>query len=140
MKIKERYTVKPHSRAPIKLAHSLLSAGPAVEIDESFEQLDLNNLLTSGRDEGFVAFVVTGESMVETIPPGSIVVVDTYAEPRNGSIVVCCQDNLMNVKYFEQRSTGLFLVPANAALRPQKVEKEISIVGVVTGAVLLFRK
>jgi DNA polymerase V len=135
----EKYrTVTPQSNSqPIPLAHSLLSAGSAFALEDGYEQLDINNLITRGR-EGFLAFIVTGDSMVDTIQPGSIVVVDPMAEARNGSIVVAMVDDRVNVKIFEQRSTGLYLVPLNPKYKPQRIDRDFTVIGVVRGCISLF--
>lgn len=124
--------LKPRSSRSIPLALSLLSAGETAEITDDHELLDINELITGGRD-GFVAFVVTGESMVDAIRPGYIVFVDTYAEPRNGDIVVSNVNGLNNVKTFENGRRGLFLVPKNNQFPVRQIthQDQFCILGVV---------
>lgn len=121
-----------HSKRRIPLAASPLSAGPAIEITGEHQMLDINELITGGR-EGFVAYPVTGDSMLDRIPPGSIVFVDTWAEPRHGSIIAADVDGLVCVKVFECSDRGLYLVSSNAEYIPRKITRNESfhILGVV---------
>lgn len=121
-----------HSRQ-IPLAYSLLSAGPAVEVcDEGYALLDVNALICGGRD-GFLAFVVTGDSMAEDIRPGYIVFIDTCCVPRNGDIVAVNVNGQNCIKIFEQRPNRLYLVPRNAEYPTTEIQPSDSlhILGVV---------
>jgi SOS-response transcriptional repressor LexA len=127
------------SHRKIPLAMSLLSAGFAVEVSDDFELLDVNDLICRGRD-GFVAFIVTGDSMVDFIHPGWVVFVDTYAEPKNGDIVVASLGDKNCVKYFQNKSNGLHLVSKNPNYKPVRVRESdgFRIVGVVRGHVAVY--
>lgn len=130
-----------HSQKRIPLAHSLLSAGDAAEISEDYQLLDVCELITGGR-EGFVAYEVTGDSMVADIMPGYIVFVDPFCEPRNGDIVASCVNGRNNVKIFERKPSGLFLVSANKKYQPFEVKPSDNffILGVVKAHLALHHK
>lgn len=121
-----------HSQRHIPLADSLLSAGHAVEIADGYALLDINELLTGGR-EGCLALVVTGESMKEDIFPGSIVVIDPHKEPQNGDAVAVSINNETCVKLFERHKQRLYLVPKNPdyPVREVKATDALHILGVV---------
>ena len=112
----------PHTLCKqIPLAYSLLSAGPGVQVcDDGFALLDLNFLITGGR-ENFLAFVITGDSMREDIHPGNIVFVDPNAEPQNGDTVVVNINGENCIKIFERSVTRLYLVPMNDAYPTREV-------------------
>lgn len=131
--------LKTHSRSLTPLASSLISAGSAVEISEDYDLLDVNELITKGR-EGFVAFEVTGESMVDHIQPGNIVFVDTWAEARSGNIVATVVNGLTNIKIFKASRKGLYLVPANSEYTTQEINQQDSfhILGVVKGHLAVY--
>ena len=132
--IKENYRqVRTHSELnPIPLAQSLLSAGEAFEISEDYDLLDVNFAITKGRD-GFIAFPVTGESMLPHIRNGDIVFVDTWAVPRNGDTVVANVNGQNNIKVFQQTHCELYLVPKNGDYRTRQIKDTdtLYIVGVV---------
>ncbi|MGH9818519.1 MAG: LexA family protein [Pyrinomonadaceae bacterium] len=122
------------------LALSMISAGPAAEAVEDYSLLDINELITNGR-EGFVAFEVTGNSMVENILPGYMIFVDAWAEPRNGDIIAAAVDDAICVKIFSNRANGLYLVSANRDYPPQEItaKDNFRIVGVVKGHLAVYR-
>lgn len=131
--------LKTSSARQIPIALSLLSAGRAVEITDDHDLLDLNFAITGGR-EGFVAFPVTGDSMVDEIRPGHIVFVDTFREAQNGDIVVSCVNGRNNIKKFEKRPTGLYLVPKNRSFQTTQVleSDDFHILGVVRGHMRIY--
>ncbi len=117
----------------IPLAHSLLSAGPAIEIcDDGYALLDVNFLITGGR-EGYIAFIVTGDSMRDDILPGYIVFVDTLAEPKNGDTIAVNINGQNCIKIFERTDYKLRLVPKNCdyPVREVKASDLLHILGVV---------
>ena len=125
--------VATKARKGVPLALSKISAGPSTEIMTEHSQLDINALVTGGR-EGFVAYEVTGDSMADQIPPGSIIFVDTWVEPRHGDVIASSVNGLVNVKIFQQTQNGrLYLVPANEKYAPREITNQDSfqILGVV---------
>lgn len=128
------------SHQAIPLAFSLLSAGPAVEIDgDGYALLDTNFLLTGGRD-GCLAFIVTGDSMQPDIHPGFIVVIDPHKEPRNGDAVAVSINNETCVKIFEREQQRLYLVPRNSEYPIKEIRPtdSVHILGVVTGHLSVY--
>lgn len=121
---------KAHRTIP--LAISFISAGPATECLEDFHLLDLNAYVTKGRD-GYIAFEVTGDSMIEYIRPGALVVVDTWAEPKNGDVVASTVNGLTCITIFQNTRRGMYLVSANGNYQPKRVMPEDSfrVLGVV---------
>lgn len=124
--------MKTHSTQTMPLAHSLLSAGVGFEVSEDFEPLDINFLLTQGRD-GFIAFILDGTSMLPHIRHGDLVFVDTWAVPKNGDTIVSNVNGQNSVKIFENSGRGLFLVPKNREYPEREVTQKDSfhVVGVV---------
>lgn len=124
---------------PIPLAYSLLSAGPGAIVDEEYALLDLNALVTGGRD-GCVAFVVTGDSMRADILPGYIVIVDTYREPKNGDTVVVNVNDQNCVKIFEHQTRGLYLVPKNGDFPTREVKPtdKFHVLGVLRSHIAVY--
>lgn len=118
---------------PIPLAYSLLSAGDAIEIDDDgYGQLDINCLITSGRS-GWIAYRVTGDSMLTEIKPGSIVFVDTMRQAKDGDIVVCNISGANCIKVLERRASRLFLVPKNDEYPAREIRpyEPFNVLGVV---------
>lgn len=128
-----------HSRNTVPTAISLIAAGPAVEIGEDYELLDINNLVTRGRD-GYVAFQIDGDSMVEHIPHGSLIFVDSWRSPNNGDIVACSVNGKITVKIFQNTNKGLYLVPANPEHHRRQVTRHdnFHVIGVVRGSLTLY--
>lgn len=117
----------------IPLAYSLLSAGPAVEMtDDGYALLDVNALITGGR-EGWLSFIVTGDSMRADILPGYIVFCDSYAEPQNGDTVAVNINGENCIKIFERTERRLRLVPKNGDFPSREVtpDDSLHILGVV---------
>lgn len=123
----------------IPLAFSLLSAGPAAEMDEGYALLDVNALITQGR-EGCVAFVVTGDSMRPDILPGYIVFIDPNREPLNGNTVAVSVNNETCIKLFEQDQRRLYLVPKNGdyPITEVKASDSFHILGVVMSHLAVY--
>lgn len=131
--------MKSSASKPIPLAHSLISAGAGAELDEGYSLLDLNMWLTGNRD-GFLAVVITGDSMRPNIEPGYLVVVDTYREPKNGDTVVVSVNNETCVKVFQQEQQRLYLVPKNGdyPVREVKPSDNFRILGVATAHFAIY--
>lgn len=122
----------PRTTHTIPLALSLLSAGEAFEVSDDVEPIDLNVLVTGGRD-GFLACVIDGLSMVPHIRHGDMVFVDTWAAPKNGDTVVCSVNGQINVKTFSFNNGGLRLVPKNGEFPEREITPKdvFHVIGVV---------
>lgn len=131
--------VAPHSKRKMPLAYSMLAAGEAVEMSDDYQLLDVSELITNGR-ENVVAYVVTGDSMVEFIRNGNIVFVESGREPQNGDIVASCVNGLYCVKIFQRGTNGLFLVSANKKYLPREVKPTDSfhILGVIKAHLAVY--
>lgn len=131
--------VARNSKRTLPLAYSLLPAGDAVELSDDGFQLDLNALITNGR-EGFIAFTITGDSMLESIRPGDIVIVDTWREPKNGDVIVASVNGQNCIKLFQNDRRGLYLVSSNSQYRPKEIRPSdrFNVIGVVRGHVALY--
>ncbi len=124
----------------IPIAVSPLAAGDPIDISDDFDYLDLNEIVTGGR-EGYMAYRVTGDSMVTQILPGYIVIADSYCEPQHGDVIVARINGLNCVKILD-KNRGLHLVSANKEYTPRRVTKadDFQIIGVVRGHVAIYRK
>ncbi len=129
-----------NSARKIPTANSYISAGPAAEIYDDHTMLDINELITRGR-EGFGAYELTGDSADPDIRSGYIVFVDFWAEPRNGQFIAATINGLTCVKEFQNSPGGLYLVSKNAAYQPREVVATDSfhVLGVVRGHLALYR-
>lgn len=134
-------TLKTNSTQRLPLALSRFSAGSLAEMSDEFDLLDINELITGGR-EGFAACILTGLSMIEEIRPGAVVFYNTLAEPRHGNIVISSVNGLNNVKVFETRTNGLYLVPRPGLgdFQPHRLSEsdDFSILGVVVGHLSMY--
>lgn len=126
--------LQPNSQFPIPMAMYRISAGYGADAIEGQHLLDINEMITGGR-EGFVAYEVTGDSMVDRIQPGNIIFVDTWAQPSNGQIVAAFINGLVCVKVFQRSRRGLYLVSSNAAYKPKEIHATdaFHVLGVIRG-------
>jgi|GEM_PF-5570625 len=136
----QQYALKPRSARTIPYSLSPISAGAGIEIGEDYRDLDLNEFITGGR-EGFMMYEVTGDSASPDIRPGYLIIVDTWAEPRNGQYVASVINGLTCVKIFQQSTRGLYLVSKNAEYTPRRVTHQDSfrVLGVVRGHMAVHR-
>ena len=131
--------IMAYSKNTTPLALSSLSAGRGAEIAGDYDDLDVNELITKGKDY-FVAYPITGDSMVPTIPSGSVVFVDPMALPQSGQPVVCRLNGLYSVKYFRRSGPRLYLVPANGDYETREVfeRDDFEVMGVVKANLQLW--
>jgi DNA polymerase V len=87
-----------------------------------------------GNREGFVAYFITGDSMIERIRPGDLVVVDTLREPQSGDTVVAHLNGANSVKIFQRSQARLYLVPNNVEYERQEIKPtdDFTVLGVVS--------
>jgi SOS-response transcriptional repressor LexA len=131
--IHPRHLMAHTNSRKIPLANTYLPAGQAVEpSDDGYALLDLNFLITSGRED-YLAFVVTGDSMSDEIRPGYIVIIDPIKAPINGDLVVACINGRNCIKMFYLEPPKLFLVSNNPEHVPIEVHQSdsLDILGVV---------
>ena len=128
-----------HSKFHIPMATSHLSAGPAVEVTEDHCLLDVTALVTKGR-QGFIAYEVSGDSMMESIPSGAVVFVDPYAEPKSGDIIAANVNGGICIKRLQISQRRLYLVANNSQYKPREIKESdtLQILGVVKGSLNLY--
>ena len=133
--------VATRSKEKLPICISSLAAGDPAEIYDDYELFDVNELITGGR-EGFVAYKVTGDSMLEYIKPGYIVFADPYCQPEQGDVIVSRINGKNCVKIFKKSGNGLYLVSANKLYKPRRVTNvdEFQILGVVKGHLAVYGK
>jgi len=129
-----------HSNQKIPMAYSMIAAGPAVEIGEDFQMLDVAELITRGRD-GFAAYTLTGFSDAPHMLPGYIVFVDTWSQPQSGDMIAAIINGQTCVKKFEHTNRGLRLVSRNADYNAREITPNDSfhVLGVVRGHLALYQ-
>jgi SOS-response transcriptional repressor LexA len=124
--------LRTHSHTQLPLALSPIAAGPAAEIGEDYALLDVNAYITNNRN-CFVAYQVTGDSMVDNISAGDLIFVDTEAVPTNGSVVAASLGGLVTVKILKLATNRLYLVSANMRYKPREIthDDDFKVLGVV---------
>ncbi len=124
--------LRTHSLSHIPISLSPISAGFGHEAGEDHGLLDINELITGGR-EGFAAYTVSGDSMVSHICPGNIIFVDTWSQPINGQIVAALVNGKISVKVFQRSHRGLYLVSKNPDYKTREIvpTDTLHILGVV---------
>lgn len=111
-----------------------VAAGAPIEAVETPEELDLADLLPSGKE--VFGLRVRGDSMIEdAIRDGDIVLVERRSDARNGETVVAVLDSgEVTLKRFYREKSGFRLQPANARMDPIRVPS-VEIRGVVIGVI-----
>lgn len=114
-------------------------AGLATQTEDNpVEKISLEKMLVDKPDDTFTVRVV-GDSMIEAgIYQDDIAVVDKRKLVSNGDIVVARVDGEYTIKYYFKSGGEVTLEPANANYSTIKPERELEIVGVVTGLVRKF--
>lgn len=110
---------------------------PSPATDELEGLFDLNRLLFRHPTATYMVRV-GGESMSGAeIHTGDLLAVDKHLEADHGHIVVAVLDGECTVKRLERRGQAWWLVPANPAFRPYRIQtgEELFIWGVVTHVV-----
>lgn len=127
------------SQRTLPLANSLISAGPAADICDGYVLLDINEMITKGR-EGFGAYELTGDSADPAIKHGYLIFVDFWAQPHNGQFVAATINGLTCVKEFHHSHRGLYLISKNPSYKPRQITPADSfhILGVVRGHLAIY--
>jgi len=112
---------------------------PAADYLES--RIDLSKELVQHPTSTFY-FRASGNSMEHTIPDGAILVVDRSLKASNGNIVLAVVNNEFTVRRLVHTSKMVVLHADNPVYKPMPVttEMNLQIWGVVTSAVIRFRK
>ena len=118
-----------------------IAAGRPIEaIESGRESLDLETLFTTRH--GTYVLRVKGNSMIDDhITDGDYVIIERREQARDGEIVVALlEDGQATLKrYFKERGR-IRLQPANAAMSPIYVDKDLKIQGVLIGVLRTYAK
>lgn len=129
------FTADEPSNIAIPLSAESITAGfPSPAEDFSELSIDLNKELIHHPANTFFCRV-NGDSMQDIgIGDGDLLVIDKSLEVRNGKIAVCFIDGEFTLKKIQIESDVCWLIPANKAFKPIKVDKhnDFSIWGIVT--------
>lgn len=129
------YEVEMGEGLTLPYAEEGIFAGfPSPAQDDRLESIDLNRELIRHPATTFLARIV-GDSMEgANIYEGDIVVVDRALEVHDDDVVVCCVNGEFNIKFVERRGDVAYLISANNAYPPMRVDPEDDFIlwGVVT--------
>lgn len=95
---------------------------------------DLNEMLIGNPNTTFFGRV-DGDSLSDAgVDDGDMLIIDRSLSPQHGNLAVCCVDGEFALKYIDKRPDGLWLLPANSAYKPIKVDEgiEFAVWGIVT--------
>lgn len=115
-----------------------IAAGQPIEALETRDTLELDALFNTRH--GTYVLRVKGNSMIDDhIADGDYVIIERRENPRDGEIVVALIDdtNATLKRYYKERGR-IRLQPANAALSPIYVSKDLKIQGVLIGVLRTF--
>lgn len=127
----------PHKSLKLPLYLSAVPAGFPSPADDYVETgLDLERLLVKHPSATFYVRA-KGDSMLEVIESGNLLVVDRSIEARNGHIVIAALNGELTVKYLRWRGAKVSLVPNNEKFPPIDVTSipDFRIWGVVTAVI-----
>lgn len=129
------YRVEMGEGLSLPFADEGIYAGfPSPAQDDRLEAIDLNHELVKHPETTFFARIV-GDSMEgANIYEGDIVVIDRALEVHDDDVVVCCVNGEFNIKFVRKRGDRVYLVSANDAYPPMRVDPEDDFLlwGVVT--------
>lgn len=117
-----------------------IAAGAPIEAVENRDTLELDALFTTRH--GTYVLRVKGNSMIEDhIADGDYVIIERREHARDGEIVVALLDDGTATlkRYFKERGR-VRLQPANSAMNPIYVDKDIRIQGVLIGVLRSYAK
>jgi DNA polymerase V len=136
--MKEYYRMASKTPYSLPFARLPLSAGPGAFVDNDFDSVDANLLLSENQPSNCILFQVTGDSCDPSVPHGSIAVVNRTIEPLNGHTIACSVDGLNHIKQFERKEAALWLVSPNTRYDPREVaaHDDFDVIGVVMWALV----
>ena len=117
-----------------------IAAGHPIEAIENRETLELENLFNTRH--GTYVLRVKGNSMIEDhIADGDYVIIERRESARDGETVVALlEDGQATLKRFYKERGRIRLQPANAAMSPIYVDKDVKIQGVLIGVLRTYSK
>ena len=120
---------------PLPLISEGISAGfPSPALDFIDVAIDLNKYVIKRPSSTFYGRA-KGQSMKDRgIDDGDLMVIDKSIQPKNGHIAICYIEGSYTVKTIEIKENCCWLIPANKAYQPIKVEddNQFLIWGIVT--------
>jgi repressor LexA len=117
-----------------------IAAGQPIEAIETRETLELENLFNTRH--GTYVLRVKGNSMIDDhIADGDYVIIERRESARDGETVVALlDDGQATLKRFYKERGRIRLQPANAAMSPIYVDKDIRIQGVLIGVLRTYSR
>ena len=117
-----------------------IAAGQPIEAIETRETLELENLFNTRH--GTYVLRVKGNSMIDDhIADGDYVIIERREAARDGETVVALlDDGQATLKRFYKERGRIRLQPANSAMAPIYVDKDIRIQGVLIGVLRTYAR
>jgi repressor LexA len=117
-----------------------IAAGQPIEAIETRETLELENLFNTRH--GTYVLRVKGNSMIDDhIADGDYVIIERRESARDGETVVALlDDGQATLKRFYKERGRIRLQPANSAMAPIYVDKDIRIQGVLIGVLRTYAR
>lgn len=133
--------LSPSSARTMLMASTSISAGEPSEIATEFEQINLNEYITGGRN-GFYMIRALGDSMEYEIRTGDWLITNTNRLPQPGEIIIASVNGEYLVKDYKPSNDEVMLVPKNKKYKPRIVtpKDNFQTFGVVVGIVRWFKK
>lgn len=134
------YTADVATELSLPFAEGIKAGFPSPAQDYIDLAFDLNKELVKNPSSTFYGRV-RGDSMVdEGINDGDILVIDKSLPPADGRKAVCYIDGEFTLKTIRIKKDGIYLMPANPAYKPIKVNEENDFVvwGIVTYVIHKF--
>jgi len=131
----------PSTSASIPLVGSIAAGIPIEAIENIETHFDLSSFGIDNSDERHFALRVRGESMIEAgIFDSDIAIIKKQPTVTTSDIAAVVYNGEATLKYVEQNSAGILLVPANAAMSPIAVfANEVDEFRILGKLILSFR-
>jgi DNA polymerase V len=128
------YSSQTDTELNLPLFEGVRAGFPSPAADFIDVSIDLNKHLIKHPSATFYARA-KGDSMKDAgIFDGDLLIVDKSIDPADGKIAICFVNGEFTVKRIKKEKDGLWLIPANAAYQPIKMEEGSSLIiwGIVT--------
>ncbi len=136
----ELISIKKRSHIDLPLHVSPVEAGFPSPADDYLEtSLDLNDYLVQHPATTFLVRVQGNSMRKAGILDGSILIVDSSIEPKNGMIVIAIVDNEFTVKRLVKVNKIWILKPESPGYSQITVTPDTEIRGVVTASIQKFK-
>ena len=128
MKIKKTFPVKSHYSFESKIVNASVPLNNGNKDENNISSIDLNELFVPNSEKYFLVNVV-GDSMIgANIFHGDILIVDSKAEAKDGSIVIAALNNETAVKTLRKIDGILYLYSENEKFVPIEIKPYIEFV------------